>query len=91
MTTPVTGPISFSDITSARGAGGPTIANMDWLRTNTKDGIKDLNSARNRQWYQAYADTRAWLQAPGLAMDCAPSGDCSGGGWDCSDCAGDCT
>lgn len=55
MTTPGSGAISLWNINQEIGNGSNAIS-LDWLRGNTKDGIKDLNSSRNRAWYQRNVD-----------------------------------
>lgn len=51
MVTPASGAISLWNINAEIGNGSNAIS-LNWLRSNTKDGIKDLNSSRSRAWYQ---------------------------------------
>ena len=52
MATPATGAISMNDLNTAIGAASGTSRDLNWLKTNTKDAIADLNSAHARSWYK---------------------------------------
>lgn len=55
MTTPASGQIAISDLIANQG-GLSYANNLNWLDTNTKDSVSDLNSAHARATYQRNAD-----------------------------------
>ena len=46
------GTASFGDINATMGRGYSWQVDMGFFRSNTKDGVHDMNSYRNREWYQ---------------------------------------
>ena len=49
MTLPSSGPISLNDVLTETGQTSPSLS---WVKTNTKDGVSDMNSLHDRAYYQ---------------------------------------
>lgn len=64
MPTPSSGEIGFYNINMEVNSGAPTAPrDMAWVKANTKDAISNLNSARNRSYFQLNGAARtsfAW-------------------------------
>jgi hypothetical protein len=79
MATPSSGQIGISDIIANDGANIGYGNNLNWLKTNSKDGAADMNSAHAREAYQRYMDGNC------NNGNCTQS-DCNCGNINCPNC-----
>lgn len=56
MTTPSSGQIAISDLMANQGTNLGSANSLNWLDSNTKDSVSDLNSAHNRATYVRNVD-----------------------------------
>ena len=64
MTLPTSGAISLANVNTEAGRGVVAVG-LDWVRSNTYYGYKDLNSIRGKIWFQAVSSKNSCSRTEG--------------------------